>query len=356
MDGSLRHAPDPVALFEALRADPGSFDWFGALRRVECVHVDRPRLGRSARLADDPVRLAHAPSLTFAPRAIDRVDTESGRPPRIHSLMLGLWGPNGALPLHLTEYTLERERTARDATFTAFADVFHHRMLSLFYRAWAESQPTAQLDRPDDDAFARYAGALAGIDAPSLADRDALPDRFRRYMTGRLVAQARNAEGLVAMLAAFFDVAVHVDEFVVGWMPLPDEGRLRMGQAVAALGTTAVLGAAVRDAQNRFRVRLGPMAMADYRRFLPGGEALPVLIAAVRFYVGDPMAWDVQLILRRDEVPQAHLGRGARMGLSTWMGRFAGPDDADDLVLQPDSHPAVAPRAAADPLRSRIPS
>jgi type VI secretion system protein ImpH len=108
-----------------------------------------------------------------------------------------------------------------------------------------------------------------------------------------------------------------------------------MGAAMAGLGTTAVLGAAVRGAQQRFRIRLGPMAFADYRRFLPGGEALGELLAAVRFYVGDALDWDVQLVLRRDEVPLTHLGRGSRMGLSTWMGRFAGPGDAEDLVLQP---------------------
>lgn len=354
MDGTLRHAPDPVALFDALRADPGSFDWFGALRRVESVHAAHPRIGRSVRPADDPVRLAHTPSLDFAPRAIDRVDMEGGPAPRIHSLMLGLWGPNGALPLHLTEYTLERERTARDDTFTAFADVFHHRALSLFYRAWAEAQPTAQRDRPDDDGFARYTGALAGIDGEALADRDALPDRFRRYMVGRLVAQARSAEGLVAFLAAFFAVAVTVEEFSVGWMALPDDGRLRLGRSMAGLGDTAVLGAAVRDAQHRFRIRLGPMAMADYRRFLPGGDALAELGAAIRFYVGDPLAWDVQLVLKRDDVPLPLLGRGARMGLSTWMGHFRGPSDADDLVLQPDSFHAAPSRAAASPHRSRI--
>ena len=335
MDGSFRHAPDSVALLDALHADPSSFDWFEALRRIECVYTEHPRLGYSVRPTDDPVRLAHTPSLGFATRSIDRVDTPEDLPPRIHSLMLGLWGPNGALPLHLTEYTLERERLARDKTLTAFADVFHHRMLSLFYRAWADAQPTVQMDRPDEDAFAHFLGALVGIDSPSLAGRDALPDRFRRYMAGRVVAQARNAEGLVALIGSFFAVPAQLEEFAVAWLPLPDEGRLRVGTAMAGLGTTAVLGAAVRSAQHRFRIRLGPMAFADYRRFLPGGQALGELLAAVRFYVGDALDWDVQLVLRRDEVPLTHLGRGARMGLSAWMGRFAGPGDADDLVLQP---------------------
>lgn len=342
MDGSLRHTSDPLALLDAMRAEPGSFDWLDALRRIECVYDDRPRLGRSIRPADDPVRLAHTPSLGFAPRSVDRVENDGGKP-RVHSLVLGLWGPNGALPLHLTEYVLERERTARDRTFTAFADIFHHRMLSLFYRAWADSQPTVQMDRPAEDAFAHYLGALIGIDSPALADRDALPDRFRRYMAGRVLAQARNAEGLVAFLAAYFAVPVQLEEFVVAWLALPEDGRLRLGGGMATLGTAAVLGAAVRDAQHRLRLRIGPVGLADYRRFQPGGEALRELVAAVRYYAGDEKDWDVQLILRRDEVPLTHMGRAGRLGLSAWMGRFAGPGDADDLVLQPLS-PSNRPR------------
>lgn len=342
MDGSIRHAPDPVALLEAIRAEPASFDWFDALRRIECVYDDRPRLGRSIRPADDPVRLAHTPSLAFPPHSIDRVDTE-GETPRVHSLMLGLWGSNGGLPLHLTEYVLERKRTARDHTFTAFADVFHHRMLSFFYRAWADSQPTVQMDRPAEDAFAGFLGALSGIGIPALTERDALPDRFRRYMAGRVLSQARNAEGLVAFLAAFFAVPVRIEEFAVAWLVLPEDGRLRMGGGMATLGTATMLGAAVRDAQHRFRIRIGPVGLSDYRRFQPGGEALRELVAAVRFYAGDEKDWDVQLILRRDEVPLTHMGRSGRLGLSSWMGRFAGPGDADDLVLQPLS-PSNRPR------------
>ncbi|UPG84797.1 type VI secretion system baseplate subunit TssG [Luteibacter aegosomatis] len=347
MDGTIRHAPDPLALFDAVQADPGAYDWYDALRRAECAYPRHPRIGRSLRPADDAVRLAHAPSLGFASRTIDRVD-RAGDTPRVHSLMLGLWGPHGALPLHLTEYTLERERSAQDRTFTAFVDTFHHRMLALFYRAWAESQPTVQMDRPHDDAFAGYLGAFVGIHAGALHDRDALPDDFRRFMAGRLVAQARPAEGLRAMVSAYFGLPVQLDEFSPGWLPLPDEGRLRMGGGMAGLGTTAVLGEAVRDAQHRIRIRVGPVGYADYRRFLPGGDALDVLGAIVRFYASDQVDWDLQVVLLRDEVPSVHLGRGARMGLSTWMGRYPGPGDAEDLVLNAFS--AIAPN------RSRTPS
>lgn len=322
-------------LHDALRDRPEDFDFFDALRRLECAHDMLPRLSRSTRAADDPIRLGHTPTLAFPPRAIDRFEPGAGgRPPRLHGFVLGLFGPQAPLPLHLTEYTLERQRHANDGTLAAFADVFHHRMLSLLYRAWAESQPTVHMDRPADDRFAGYVGALIGIGTPHLTDRDALPDNYRRHFAGRLVHQARNAEGLRGFIQGLFGIAAEVEEFVGEWMLLPEDDRIAVGVGMASLGQTTVIGACVRGAQHRFRVRLGPLDRARFDRFLPGGESLAQLTAAIRTYVGDEKVWDVQLVLKRDDVPLTHMGRTGRLGLSSWIGRYRAPYDADQVVLR----------------------
>jgi type VI secretion system protein ImpH len=338
MAGPARQTPDAVALHAALQATPEAFEFFEALRRIECAYPDQPRLGQSAKPADDPVRLCHAPSLAFAPRMIDRYEPRGdGRPPRLHGLFLGLFGPNAPLPLHLTEYALDRERNAKDATLVAFANIFHHRMLGLFYRAWANAQPTVQHDRPDQDGFRLYLGALVGQGTPHLDGRDAMPDGFRRHFAGRLWQQSRSAEGLRGLLERFFQVPVAIVEFMAEWMRLPASAYARLGGGaeVAGLGQTAVLGAQVRGCQQRFRLRLGPLDRLQFHRFLPGGETLRQLTAAVRGYVGDEQDWDVQLVLHRADVPLAHLGRQGRLGLTTWLGRPRHGDEIDDVIVHP---------------------
>ena len=343
MAGTARQAPDPVAaarveLELALREQPQGFEFFEALRRLECAHPERPRLGESAKPAEDAVRLCHTPSLAFAPSGVERYEPAAeGRPARLHGLFFGLFGPNAPLPLHLTEYAMDRQRNAKDSTLVAFADIFHHRMLSLFYRAWASAQPTVQLDRPDEDRFRLYMGALVGLSTRGLEARDALPDQYKRFFAGRLVAQARNAEGLRGLLEHFFRIPVRVLEFVASWMRLPNEAHLRLGASpeVAGLGSTAVLGEYVWGSQQRFRLRLGPLTRAEFNNFLPGGEALRQLVAAVKTYVGEEKAWDVQLVLKRAEVPTTKLGQSGRMGLSTWMGAPRRDADADHVILQP---------------------
>lgn len=338
MAGTARQAPDPVALQRALQETPEAFELFEALRRIECAYPDRPRLGESTRPTDDPIRLGETPTLAFAPRDIDRFEPGAeGRPPKLDIFGFGLFGPNGPLPLHLTEYALERMHHARDHTLDAFVDLFHHRLISLFYRAWANAQPTVQRDRAGRDHFRMYTNAMVGLATPSLAERDALPDRFKRFFAGRLVTQTRNAEGLQHLLGRFFRIRVRVLEFMSEWMRLPTDAYLRLGasEEVACLGRTAVAGEYVWGAQQRFRLRIGPMSLDRFNGFLPGGETLKQLVAAVKTYVGEEKSWDVQLVLKREDVPSTQLGRAGRMGLSTWMGAPRRDADADNVVLRP---------------------
>jgi len=338
MARAARQTTDAVALQNALRDRPEDFEFFEAIRRLECAFPEQPRLGESTKPSEDMVRLCHTPSLAFAPRTIDRFQPGgAGAPARMHGLFFGLFGPNAPLPLHLTEYAIDRQHNEKDSTFVAFADIFHHRITSLFYRAWADAQPTVQFDRPQEDRFRLYMGALVGLSTRGLEGRDAMPDQYKRFFAGRLLAQTRNAEGLRTLLEQFFRIPVRIVEFVAEWMRLPPTAHLRLGRSseVAGLGLTAVMGEHVWGAQQRFRLRLGPLNRAQFNNFLPGGEALRQLVAAVKTYVGEEKAWDVQLVLNRDEVPAMRLGHAGRLGLTSWLGRRHDSDDADNVVLRP---------------------
>lgn len=331
-----RTSADPVALFEALRRKPYAFHFFQALRRLECLCPDRPRLGKSLRLADDPVRLTQEPSLAFAPATLAAFDPGAeGRPPQLSEYFLGLFGPQGPLPLHLTEYARDRSRNHGDHTFACFADIFHHRILCLFYRAWADAQPTVSFDRPETDRFNVYIGAPFGLGMPSLWNRDAAPDLAKLHYAGRLVGQTRNPEGLQAILADFFNLPVTIENFVGHWLPLSETSRCRLGTSptTGLLGVTAVIGERVWDCQYKFRIVIGPMPLEEFQRFLPGSDSLRRLVAWVRNYVGDQLLWDVNLILKREEVPPLKLGEETQLGWTTWLTSQPLDRDADDLKL-----------------------
>ncbi len=327
------------------------FDFFEALRLIECWHPDKPRIGSSVKAGDDALRFTQIPELGFQPSSIAAflADEQGSGHGRLAVNFMGLFGPHGSLPLHLTEYARERIRHHHDPTFAGFADIFHHRMISLFYRAWASSRPTVQYDRPESDRYSFYVGTLSGIGGEAFRNRDALADRAKLFYAGHFSGQTKHPDGLRCIIADILRISVSIEEFVGEWMAiqLSDQTRLGWLTELATLGQSALLGACVWGCQHKFRVKLGPMKLFQYLALLPGGTGLRQLVAIVRNYVGDEYVWDAQLILEKSEVPlelalgqppagkQTSMNGDAQLGWSMWLGPHKRERDADDLLLDP---------------------
>ena len=324
-----------VEVLSELETRFACFEFYAAMRRIECAYPDAKRLGRSARAADEFVRLGQVPSLEFAPSMFVAAERLADGRLWLGGVFFGLFGPNGPLPLHLTEYAHDRRHNYRDHTLARFADIFHHRLACLLYRGWADAQPTVQGDRPLTDRFRTYVGSLVGVGAAALRNRDSMPDEARLHYAGLLSAQVKNPECLKAILEDFFHERVQIREFCGEWMSLSGEDRLYLGTSPrsASLGASATLGERVWGVQSRFRIVLGSMPGKAFERFLPGSTALAQLSAIVRHCVGHELEWDLQLVVDRTQVPAASLGGGARLGWSSWLRATHRDRDAADVVL-----------------------
>lgn len=328
---------DPVDVARRIEEAGAGMDFYQALRLLENAYPARPRIGAALRPRDDAVRFGQDPSLGFEPGVLAGVRPASnGRPARLTVNFTGLLGPNGPLPLHLTEYARERMRNHRDATLVAFLDVFHHRMVSLFYRARASADPATSLDRPGSDRFGDYVGSLFGIGTPALRGRDEIGDFAKLHFAGLMANGRRPAAGLVAILRAYFRVPVELEQFVGHWMAIPPEGQTRMGTQDRGnrLGMSTVIGTRVWDRQHKFRLVIGPLSYADYQRLLPGGASLRRLVDWVNAYAGMALDWDLRLVLAREQVPRLALG-GKQLGWTTWLASGPAARDASDLLINP---------------------
>jgi type VI secretion system protein ImpH len=322
---------------ELVERAPWVFDFFQVLRRLESLSGDLPRLGTAALPADEPIRLGQQATLAFAPSQLASVSpSRTGGPPWLRVFFFGLFGPNGPLPLHLTEFAADRLRNAGDATFGRFVDLFHHRLLLLFYRTWATAQPTADADRPATSRFPTYVGAFAGIGLPSLRGRDAVPDAAKLFYGGRFAARSKNAEGLAAVIGDFFGMPARVQPFIADWIDIPAEHQWALGRGERRLGQSSVIGAKVFSRAHKFRVVLGPLERRQFQRMLPGQPGLTRLTALVRNYVGDALDWDVKLTLDDRTNEPLTLGR-SRLGWTSWLG-VASHEDREDLILRPETN------------------
>jgi type VI secretion system protein ImpH len=326
---------DPVELERELLDRAASMDFFQILRLLENAHPDKPRIGASLRPRDDAVRFGQDPSLAFEPTAVRGFTPASlEQRARLAVNFIGLLGPNGPLPLHLTEYARDRARNQGDPTLAAFLDVFHHRIVSLFYRARASAEPALSLDRPELDRFGDYIGSLFGIGSPALQNRDEIGDFAKLHFAGLMANQRRPAAGLVTILRAYFKLPVAIEQFVGHWMKIPLDGQTRIGMQDQGnrLGTSAVLGRKVWDCQHKFRLVIGPLDYDDYQRMLPGGDSMRRLLDWVRNYAGMVLDWDVRLILKREQVPRLALG-GRRLGWTTFLASAPASRDSEQLLI-----------------------
>jgi type VI secretion system protein ImpH len=331
-----RQTSDSIATEMALR--PYAFNFFQAVRRLEAEYSDWPRVGSSIRLEGDFLRFCQIPSLAFAPSSIESVERVEGLI-RMSVNFLGMFGPNGPLPLHLSDFARDRLRNAHDPTLVRFIDVFHHRMLSFFYRAWAANEKSVDFDRADDARYADYFGSFIGTGTPSLQDRDSIPDWSKIHFAGRMSAQTRNAEGLEAILADFFRIPTEIREFEGYWMKIPKENQCRLGASpeTGSLGINAVAGERKYEVQLKFRIRMGPMDLDDLRRLVPTGASFKRLKDWVLNYVNLEFYWDLQCVVKASAVPSISLGGDAMLGWTTWLKSKPFTSDPDDAIFDPET-------------------
>jgi type VI secretion system protein ImpH len=320
-----------------LRENPTSFEFFQAVRVLERLYPQRETVGKFGAPAAEVARFASNPDTAFPASEIQQLELSGGRA-RMSVNFMGLTGPEGVLPYYYSLLISERIR-ARDTTLRDFLDIFHHRMISLFYRAWEKYRFAVSYERDQQDRVTQHLKDLIGLGGTGLQERLSIRDDALLFYAGLFAPRQRSATALQQLLEDYFGVPVEVEQFVGGWYPLSASTHCTLGDegdASEQLGWGAVAGEEVWDPQARVRLRLGPLTRRQYDQFLPTGSAYEPLKTLTRFFSGDQFDFEVQLVLARDEVPECALGAevpGSPLGWCTWMRSRPFSRDADDTIL-----------------------
>lgn len=327
-------------LLQNVSENPYGYDLFNLLRQLEACIADYPLLGRAQRYRHEPLQLGQEPYCAFASASVAKLYHYQGkRKSKLSIYSFGLFGPNGPMPLVFTEYARERLTHHGDATLSEFVDIFHNRLIMLFYRAWANAQSCASLDR-SNDSFTRYIASLTGHGVDPHHSPDSIASHARWHHSGHLVQQSRCAEGLTSILHNYFAVPVSIEQFVAHWLELPIEQRSRLcGSQGAQLGHDTVLGKKIMDRQQHFRIHLGPLTHEQYQEFLPSRPKYVQLREWVRNYIGIELSWDVRLLLcNRKQNTGMQLGAKHHLGWNSWLGERDDDGYLADAILNPEAH------------------
>lgn len=318
--------------------NPTSFEFFQAVRVLERLAPGRGPVGLFLDPSEEVVRFTVNPDTRFPASEIQSLGLDDGHPARMVVNFMGLTGPEGVLPycysLLVSERIRERDTGPRD-----FLDLFHHRIISLFYRAWEKYRFAVAYERDQQDLMTQHLKDLVGLGEPGLQDRMAIKDDALLYYAGLLGPQQRSAAALQQVIEDYFGVNAEVDQFVGGWFPLSAGTECTLGDEgdpSEQLGAGAVAGEEVWDPQARVRLRLGPLTRRQYDEFLPFGTAYEPLRTLTRFFCGEQFDFEVQLVLTRDEVPPSILGAddpGSPLGWCSWIRSQPFSRNADDTTL-----------------------
>jgi type VI secretion system protein ImpH len=329
---------------------PGTFQFFQAVRLLSRLGNGLAPPGRFPKSpALEVVRFGVNPATWFPPSQIHSLEWQKTsyenapwQPPMVRVNFMGLIGASGVLPLVYSDFANERIRD-RDRTIVEFYDIFHHRMISLFYQAWEKQRFWVSHEREEPDRMSGYLRDLIGIGTQGLENRQAVSDTSLTYYCGLLALQPRSALALEQFLGDFFDVPIQVEEFGGSWYPLSNEDICKFSDPpteAEQLGFGVVVGDAVWDRASRAKISVGPLQLKEYLDFLPGGNACKPLEALTNFFSNGEIIFEVQLILDRDSVPACQLGIDSnappKLGWLTWMNssqpRVSDPGDTVFLL------------------------
>jgi len=354
-----RHAA--ADLIERLQTTASSSSFFQIVRlfhRLARRGGGRPKGGLALRPRDDPVRFRAAVGMRHPANEIVAAHTrpEDGVPELTVSF-LGLTGPMGVLPDYYSEL-LVAQRQARSPAASDFLDLFNHRTIGLFYRAWAKYRLPIRYEeaaRPLDDPFSRALASMIGLGLDSSRARLSLDGGELLSVAGPMSRRVRSADGLRRTLSALYDLPISVVELQGRWIAIDPAEQTQLSGAsgaktYAVLGQTAVLGSQVWDVQSRFRIRIGPLDLATFRRFLDRGPYRRALVDLVRLSVGPAVEFDLQLVLRKEDVPNIRLGdrdNPALLGQTTWVVSRPPERDREDAILDARWRPLERAAAAA---------
>jgi type VI secretion system protein ImpH len=320
--------------FDEITQNPSGFSLFNTLRFVDAKYSENPRIGQAGKASEENIVLRQKPSMAFAHTPLSHFipANEDFEKDQLFNLSFGMFGPMGSMPYHLTEHAHSREHHYNDPTFARFADVFHHRMISLFYRAEANTQPCIEMDRPDENDFDTLIGALAGLsqlennqsdDIESQTAQSIYKNKWDRlYRSGLFSLATRPADGLKSLILDFLKLPVKIDQLTGGWLQLAEEDQFNIGifSNNNQLGVNTSLGEKVFDVQHKFTVKIGPLSIQDFYRLLPNSDLFQQLREMIRLYSNDEYDWDIELQLKSHHVPKFQLGVQSQLGWTTWVG------------------------------------
>jgi type VI secretion system protein ImpH len=322
-------------MMEAEAVSQESRRFFDFVRGLDGKRPGSVLLGTAGTVKEEAIRFHCSTSMGHPNREVERVwwEQDSRGRERCHMRIpfFGLNGITSPLPGSYLREMSDDEDEGHRPTVSDFLDIFNHRLISLYYRAWLKYRGHMCLDGDANRGIVPLILALGGMDGelrgkgPDHANPQALLTAIAPLM--RRVKSPSSSE---SSLRELLGVAVQVVPYDLRQVPVPEDQLLQLGVSSCRLDgeDPPVLGEFVPDYMGRCEVRIGPVPMKLLTRLQPEGD---LSIAAHRMLsksLPSTMEYRLTLLLEEDATPGWALGEdeSSLLGFNLWLGE-PGPGD-----------------------------
>ncbi len=323
------------SLIDRLMAEPHEFSFFQAVRLLEKYCPAAVGVGHDGPPGAEAVTMGVSPELGFPKSdvaALETLDSDRGPAYRLVVNFLGLHGASSPLPNFYAEEVLYDDFA--EGTLRAFLDIFHHRILSLFYRSWLRFRHHFLFAPGGTDDFSRAVYCLVGLGNRDLIESAGFPAVRLLHFAGLTTQKPHSAVALKRTVREYFDgVGVRIIQALGRWLPINVNQRAVLGQVNCRLDENLMLGERVYDRQSKFRVVIGPLDYESYKKFLPGGEHNDTLKKLIKIFSTDMLDFDVELILRTDQTAKLRLDLSGESQLGWTTGFYTTEKARKDVAV-----------------------
>jgi type VI secretion system protein ImpH len=298
-----------------------SYEFFQAVRIIENTLEDNPPIGTQFHLKFDLVKFNQNPGLKYFTSDINRCRINKKKEKiEVITNFVGLLGTNGVMPYFLTEHILEQLRN-KNLALLDFLNIFHHRMISFLYRAWAINNQIVSYEKGKYDYFSSYLCSLTGHNYKLHNTNSSLHYDFKLYFAGHFIQAAASEEVIESIIREYFNIPASVEPFVAQWLELPEDSLVELGlsENTGTIGRNTFMGDKIWNCTSKFRVILGPMSAERYNSLLPGTKSFTQLREIIKLISPVELQYDLQFIIEADEVPFIDGSFPSQLGYNSWL-------------------------------------
>ena len=363
-----------LSVIEQLLNEPYRFDFFQAVRTIE--YAANSSLNESDAVSA-PLSLQAPPSreflrfkarqqLSFTPSEITEVThkeitTGNAQTPKVQWQMeiafMGLTGSEGVMRYYLSEAVLKQLKLKNNG-LRDFLEIFNHRAITLYYKAWAKYQMAANFEtqklhsQEEKDPITQILLSLIGLGLPSLQYRQPYSDESLISLAGFLSRGTCTANGLERMLRSRFKLDVAIKQFTGAFSELTDDIVTKIGTQNNALGQNTFLGSRCHHSAGKFTVAIKPRNTMEYEALAPGSPLIRSLMSFVRQAAGPELIFDLEVARTYAQTPSTQLRTTATyaptLGWNTLLGSSSNNTDlllvrmSSDLLPPDDTLPLAS--------------